>query len=38
MQLTFGPLLVQIWSRNTQESGPNKMLVVRRAVCTPRQE
>jgi len=30
MQSTLGPYVVQIWSRNTSESGPNETLVLQR--------
>ena len=32
-QLSRGPYAVQIWSRNTTESGVNKTLVLHRAAC-----
>jgi hypothetical protein len=34
-QLTLGPCVVQIWSRNTPESGINETLVLRQAGGTP---
>ena len=32
MQLTLGPYVVQVWSRNTPESGPTEALVAHRVV------